>query len=89
MRPDVAQQVGPANCDYSYHMAVTWWGEKVWDDMPKVVRQGGDHQLQALHGLQGRADGERRRDVRQSFRRVAIWAAWRWSMPRTAMWWPN
>ena len=28
-------------------------------------RAGGHHQLQALHGLQGRADGERRRDVRQ------------------------
>ena len=22
-----------ANCDYSFHMAVTWWGEKVFDDI--------------------------------------------------------
>ncbi len=31
---------GKANCDYSYHMAITWWGEKVFDDMPKVVAKG-------------------------------------------------
>jgi dihydropyrimidinase len=31
---------GRANCDYSYHMAVTWWGEKVFDDMAKVVDKG-------------------------------------------------
>jgi len=29
-----------ANCDYSFHMAVTWWGEKVFDDMPLVVDRG-------------------------------------------------
>ena len=29
-----------ANCDYSFHMAITWWGEKVFDDMPKVVERG-------------------------------------------------
>ena len=31
---------GRANCDYSFHMAVTWWGEQVWNDMPKVIDQG-------------------------------------------------
>ncbi|SEN01790.1 dihydropyrimidinase [Pseudorhodobacter antarcticus] len=31
---------GRANCDYSYHMAVTWWGEKVFDDMAAVVDRG-------------------------------------------------
>ena len=31
---------GRANCDYSYHMAITWWGEKVFNDMPKVVEKG-------------------------------------------------
>jgi dihydropyrimidinase len=31
---------GRANCDYSYHMAVTWWGEKVFDDMKAVVDRG-------------------------------------------------
>lgn len=31
---------GRANCDYSFHMAVTWWGEKVFDDMEAVVGRG-------------------------------------------------
>jgi dihydropyrimidinase len=31
---------GRANCDYSYHMAVTWWGEKVFEDMKTVVDRG-------------------------------------------------
>ncbi|WP_417596921.1 dihydropyrimidinase [Pararhodobacter oceanensis] len=30
-----------ANCDYSFHMAVTWWGEQVFDDMEAVVRERG------------------------------------------------
>jgi len=29
-----------AHCDYSYHMAVTWWGEQVFDEMEEVVRRG-------------------------------------------------
>ncbi|MCW1919322.1 dihydropyrimidinase [Rhodobacter sp. KR11] len=31
---------GRASCDYSYHMAVTWWGQKVWDDMELSVKAG-------------------------------------------------
>ncbi len=31
---------GRASCDYSYHMAITWWGEKVWDDMATVTKAG-------------------------------------------------
>ena len=31
---------GRAHCDYSYHMAVTWWGQKVWDDMEASVKAG-------------------------------------------------
>lgn len=31
---------GRAHCDYSYHMAVTWWGEQVFDEMDAVVRRG-------------------------------------------------
>jgi dihydropyrimidinase len=31
---------GRATCDYSYHMAVTWWGQKVWDDMELSVKAG-------------------------------------------------
>ena len=30
-----------ANCDYSFHMAVTWWGEQVFDEMEAVVRDKG------------------------------------------------
>ncbi|MCF6231580.1 MAG: dihydropyrimidinase [Rhodobacteraceae bacterium] len=30
-----------ANCDYSFHMAVTWWGEKVFEDMAEVVQERG------------------------------------------------
>lgn len=29
-----------ACCDYSFHMAVTWWGEQVFDEMPEVVDKG-------------------------------------------------
>jgi dihydropyrimidinase len=31
---------GRAACDYSYHMAITWWGEKVWQDMALSVKAG-------------------------------------------------
>jgi dihydropyrimidinase len=30
-----------ANCDYSYHMAVTWWGEQVFDEMKSVIEKEG------------------------------------------------
>ena len=30
-----------ANCDYSFHMAITWWGEQVFDEMKTVVREKG------------------------------------------------
>ncbi|MEM9854797.1 MAG: dihydropyrimidinase [Pseudomonadota bacterium] len=30
-----------ANCDYSFHMAVTWWGEQVFNDMAGVVNERG------------------------------------------------
>jgi len=30
-----------ANCDYSFHMAVTWWGEQVFNDMETVVKERG------------------------------------------------
>ncbi|RDE09117.1 dihydropyrimidinase [Pelagibacterium lacus] len=32
---------GRAHCDYSYHMAITWWGEQVFDEMATVVREKG------------------------------------------------
>ncbi|SFB51647.1 dihydropyrimidinase [Rhizobium sp. NFR07] len=30
-----------AHCDYSFHMAVTWWGEQVFSDMKTVVQEKG------------------------------------------------
>jgi dihydropyrimidinase len=29
-----------ASCDYSFHMAITWWGEQVWREMEDVVDRG-------------------------------------------------
>ena len=33
-------KAGRAACDYSYHMAITWWGERVWDEMATVTEAG-------------------------------------------------
>src|SRR6056297_349471 len=30
-----------AHCDYSFHMAVTWWGEQVFNEMKTVVEEYG------------------------------------------------
>ncbi|QDY71637.1 dihydropyrimidinase [Qingshengfaniella alkalisoli] len=30
-----------ANCDYSFHMAITWWSEQVFNEMETVVRDKG------------------------------------------------
>ena len=32
---------GRANCDYSYHMAITWWGEQVFNEMKDIVQKEG------------------------------------------------
>ena len=37
---DWHQKAGKATADYSFHMAVTWWGEQVWKEMPEVVKRG-------------------------------------------------
>jgi len=29
-----------ASCDYSFHMAITWWGEQVFEEMASVVDSG-------------------------------------------------
>lgn len=29
-----------AHCDYSFHMAITWWGEQVFDEMKAVTERG-------------------------------------------------
>ncbi|MDE3239442.1 MAG: dihydropyrimidinase [Paracoccaceae bacterium] len=30
-----------AHCDYSFHVAITWWGEQVFNEMEAVVRERG------------------------------------------------
>ena len=30
-----------ANCDYSFHMAITWWDEQVFNEMKTVVQEKG------------------------------------------------
>jgi dihydropyrimidinase len=30
-----------ANCDYSFHMAITWWSEQVFNEMETVVKERG------------------------------------------------
>src|SRR5690606_6556902 len=30
-----------AHCDYSFHKAVTWWGEQVFDEMKTVIEDHG------------------------------------------------
>jgi len=32
---------GRANCDYSFHMAITWWDEQVFNEMETIVRDKG------------------------------------------------
>ncbi len=33
-------KVGKASCDYGFHMAITWWGEQVFNEMAEVVDRG-------------------------------------------------
>src|SRR5436190_1206215 len=33
-------KTGKANADYSFHMAITWWSEQVWEEMAQVVDRG-------------------------------------------------
>ena len=36
-----ANKSGRAHCDYSYHMAITWWSEQVFNEMETVVKDKG------------------------------------------------
>ena len=51
---------GAAHVDYGFHMAITNASESALDEMEPMV-EAGVCTLQAVHGLQGRADGPRRR----------------------------
>jgi dihydropyrimidinase len=31
------------NCDYSFHVAVTWWSDKVAEEMEVLTKAKGDH----------------------------------------------
>ena len=33
-------KTGKAACDYSFHMAITWWDKQVWEEMAQVVDRG-------------------------------------------------
>ncbi len=33
-------KTGKASADYSFHMAITWWGEQVFEEMAEVVDRG-------------------------------------------------
>jgi dihydropyrimidinase len=69
------------------HMAVTWWGSRCLTEMADAVKAGitSFKHFMAYKGALMVNDDE----MYQSFKRVAIWAGCRWSMPRTAMWWRN
>ena len=42
-----------ANCDYSFHMAVTWWGEQVFDEMKTVVQDKGINSFKHFMAYKG------------------------------------
>ncbi len=34
------QKAGKAVSDFGFHVAITWWGEQVWKEMPEMVKRG-------------------------------------------------
>lgn len=42
-----------AHCDYSFHMAITWWGEQVFDEMKAVVRNHGINSFKHFMAYKG------------------------------------
>ncbi len=74
---------GAAHVDYGFHMAITNANEPTIDDMGAMV-EAGVVELQAVHGLQGRAHDARRRARRRRWSAPATSARWSWSTPRTA-----
>ena len=43
--------------DYSFHVAITGWSQKIFEEMADGGWPRGQH-VQAFHGLQGRPDGQ-------------------------------
>ena len=42
-----------ANCDYSFHMSVTWWGEQVFEEMKAVVEEKGINSFKHFMAYKG------------------------------------
>jgi dihydropyrimidinase len=42
-----------ANCDYAFHMAITWWGEQVFNDMEAIVKDKGINSFKHFMAYKG------------------------------------
>ncbi len=42
-----------AHCDYSFHMAITWWGKQVWEEMETIVRDKGINSFKHFMAYKG------------------------------------
>ncbi|MFB2550086.1 dihydropyrimidinase [Ensifer soli] len=42
-----------ATCDYSFHMAITWWGEQVFNEMETIVRDKGINSFKHFMAYKG------------------------------------
>lgn len=42
-----------AACDYSFHMAITWWGEQVFNDMKTIVQDKGINSFKHFMAYKG------------------------------------
>ena len=78
-----AKANGKAAIDYGFHLAITDLPDSVMDEIKQCAGVG-RHQPQALHGLQGLADGGRRDALPRDGAGGASTACSSWSMPRTA-----
>ena len=42
-----------ATCDYSFHVAITWWGQQVFEEMETVVREKGINSFKHFMAYKG------------------------------------
>ncbi len=42
-----------AHCDYSFHMAITWWGEQVFNEMKTIVEEKGINSFKHFMAYKG------------------------------------